>query len=143
VRKGEGDRASTHQRRCGPWGRWRDVPPPGPQNGFRRSLTKLPRGPGPEDHDPRGKLEYTPLGAAFCRPKFTIAELRRVYEIVWEASLDPRNFHRKVTTTPAFVSPTPRHTTRNSGRPAQLYRQGDAAVLYPPLLRPVEERKQG
>src|SRR6266508_2644131 len=55
----------------------------------------------------RAKLEYTPLGAAFCRPEFTIAELRRVYEIVWEASLDPRNFHRKVTTTPAFVSPTP------------------------------------
>jgi len=84
----------------------------------------------------RAKLEYTPLGAAFCAPRFTIAELRRVYEVVWGAPLDPRNFHRKVTSTPGFVRPTGRRTTRDGGRPAQLYRAGDAAALYPPLLRP-------
>jgi 8-oxo-dGTP diphosphatase len=31
----------------------------------------------------RAKLEYTPLATAFCPPRFTVAELRRVYEVVW------------------------------------------------------------
>ncbi|MGH2690649.1 MAG: NUDIX hydrolase [Actinomycetota bacterium] len=83
----------------------------------------------------RAKLEYTPLAASFCPPEFTVAELRRVYEAVWGARLDPRNFHRKVTGTEGFVVPTGRSTTRDGGRPAQLYRKGPAPTLYPPLLR--------
>ena len=65
-----------------------------------------------------------------------MADLRRVYEAVWGAELDPRNFHRKVTGTEGFVAPTARSTTRDGGRPAQLYRKGPAVTLYPPLLRP-------
>ena len=84
----------------------------------------------------RAKLEYTPLAAAFCPPEFTIAELRQVYEVVWGAPLDPRNFHRKATSTVGFVEPTGRATDGQRGRPAQLFRRGDAAVLHPPLLRP-------
>jgi 8-oxo-dGTP diphosphatase len=84
----------------------------------------------------RAKLEYTPLGAAFCPPEFTIAQLREVYEAVWGRRLDPRNFHRKATTTPGFVVPTGRATTGERGRPAQLYRRGPALLLYPPMLRP-------
>jgi len=84
----------------------------------------------------RAKLEYTPLGAAFCPPEFTIAELRQVYEAVWGTALDPRNFHRKVTGTPGFVEETGASTSRRGGRPAQLYRQGDTAVLHPAMLRP-------
>ncbi len=84
----------------------------------------------------RAKLEYTPLGAAFCPPDFTIAELRQIYEAVWGTALDPRNFHRKVTGTPGFVEETGASTSRRGGRPAQLYRQGDAAVLHPAMLRP-------
>ena len=84
----------------------------------------------------RAKLEYTPLGAAFCPSEFTIAELRHVYEAVWGTALDPRNFHRKVTGTPGFVVETGGTTTRNGGRPAQLYRRGDAVLLHPAMLRP-------
>jgi 8-oxo-dGTP diphosphatase len=84
----------------------------------------------------RAKLEYTPLATAFCPPEFTVAELRAVYETVWGAPLDPRNFHRKVTTTEGFLSATGRTTEGDRGRPAQLYRRGSATVLYPPLLRP-------
>lgn len=83
----------------------------------------------------RAKLEYTPLAAAFCPPEFTIAQLRRVYEIVWGTALDPRNFHRKVTGTPGFVIPAGTATAGDRGRPAQLYRTGPADQLYPPLLR--------
>lgn len=83
----------------------------------------------------RAKLEYTPLAAAFCQREFTITELRRVYEVVWGAPLDPRNFHRKVTKTDGFLVPTEQTTTRDGGRPARLYRSGGADVLHPPLLR--------
>jgi 8-oxo-dGTP diphosphatase len=84
----------------------------------------------------RAKLEYTPLGAAFCPTEFTIAELRQIYEAVWGTALDPRNFHRKVTGTPGFVVETGTSTTRNGGRPAQLYRRGETALLHPAMLRP-------
>jgi 8-oxo-dGTP diphosphatase len=83
----------------------------------------------------RAKLEYTPLATAFCPPEFTVGELREVYEAVWDMPLDPRNFHRKVTGTPAFLDPVGRSTTRGGGRPARLYRRGTAALLYPPMLR--------
>ncbi len=84
----------------------------------------------------RSKLEYTPLGAAFCPPEFTVAELRRVYEIVWGTPLDPRNFHRKVTGAENFLIPTGTSTSRDGGRPARLYRRGPAEMLHPPMLRP-------
>jgi 8-oxo-dGTP diphosphatase len=83
----------------------------------------------------RSKLEYTPLAAAFCPPEFTIGQLRQVYEVVWGTSLDPRNFHRKATNTPGFLSSTGAATAGDRGRPAQLYRKGPAPLLYPPLLR--------
>lgn len=83
----------------------------------------------------RAKLEYTPLATAFCPSEFTISELRRVYEAVWGAPLDPRNFHRKVTKTEGFVRETAETTTRDGGRPARLYRAGGATTLHPPLMR--------
>jgi len=84
----------------------------------------------------RAKLEYTSLAAAFCPEEFTIAELRAVYEAVWGTTLDPRNFHRKATTTEGFVQATGRRRAQAAGRPAELFKRGDAEVLYPPLLRP-------
>lgn len=85
----------------------------------------------------RAKLEYSPLGTAFCAAEFTVADLRRVYEIVWGTDLDPRNFHRKVTGTPGFLEPTGRTTAGERGRPAVLFRRGEATLLHPPLLRPM------
>lgn len=82
----------------------------------------------------RAKLEYTPLAAAFCPSEFTVAALRRVYEIVWGTPIDPRNFHRKVTGTPGFLEPTGT-TARDGGRPAQRFRVGAVAILHPPMLR--------
>jgi 8-oxo-dGTP diphosphatase len=84
----------------------------------------------------RSKIEYSSLAAAFCPPEFTVGELRRVYEAVWGVALDPRNFHRKVTGTPGFLVPTGGTTSRQGGRPAQLFRRGTATLLNPPMLRP-------
>jgi 8-oxo-dGTP diphosphatase len=94
----------------------------------------------------KSKLEYSPLGAAFCGDEFTIAQLRAVYEAVWDTRLDPRNFHRKATGTPDFLQDTGRMTTGDAGRPAALFRLAPAArpvagqparaILNPPLMRP-------
>lgn len=83
----------------------------------------------------RAKLEYSPLGAAFCPPEFTVAQLRAVYEAVWGQALDPRNFHRKVTRTPGFLHPTGRTAATDGGRPAQLFTRGELAVLNPAITR--------
>lgn len=91
----------------------------------------------------RAKLEYSPLATSFCDDEFTVAELRRVYEVVWGTPLDPRNFHRKVTTTAGFLDATGRTTTRDGGRPARLFRRGPAATLHPPMLRPATGRPPG
>jgi 8-oxo-dGTP diphosphatase len=61
--------------------------------------------------------------------------LRRVYEIVWGTTIDPRNFHRKVTGTPGFLVPAGGSTVGERGRPARLYRKGVAESLHPALLR--------
>ncbi len=78
----------------------------------------------------RSKLEYSPLATAFCPPSFTVGQLRRVYEIVWGTSLDPRNFHRKVTGTPDFLIPAGGTTVGERGRPgaALPQRRGDDAL---------------
>jgi 8-oxo-dGTP diphosphatase len=83
----------------------------------------------------QAKLEYSTLAAAFCPPEFTVTQLRRVYEAVWRRTLDPRNFQRKVTSTPGFLEPTAMRMTGVRGRPAQLYRRGQATALHPPMLR--------
>ncbi|MEU3608239.1 NUDIX domain-containing protein [Streptomyces sp. NPDC035033] len=84
------------------------------------------------------KLEYTCLATAFCPPEFTLGELREVYETVWGVPLDRPNFRRKVLTTPGFVEAVegPPRRTGGRGKPAALYRAGEATTLHPPLLRP-------
>jgi 8-oxo-dGTP diphosphatase len=88
----------------------------------------------------RAKLEYTGLGAAFCRPEFTIGELREVYEAVWGVELDPANFHRKVTGVEGFLEATGERTARGGGRPAALYRADVTTQLTRPVLRPQAPR---
>lgn len=83
----------------------------------------------------RAKIEYTPLATTFCADEFTVAELRRVYEIMWGTTLDSRNFHRKVTGADGFLVPVGRTTGRDGGRPAQLYRRGELRLLHPPMMR--------
>lgn len=81
------------------------------------------------------KLEYTPLATAFCHDTFTLGELQRVYEAVWRAPLDKRNFRTKITKAAGFVTPADGKKA-TGGRLAALYRAGDATLLHPPILRP-------
>ncbi|MFJ9798619.1 NUDIX hydrolase [Streptomyces sp. NPDC101145] len=96
-------------------------------------------------HDRVGaKLEYSGLATAFCPPEFTLGELRQVYEAVWGVPLDRPNFRRKVLATPGFVRPVegPPRLTGGRGKPAALYRAGDATALHPPLLRPARPERR-
>jgi len=83
----------------------------------------------------RAKLEYTTLAARFCEREFTIGDLRHVYEVVWNMTLDPRNFSRKVANSEGFVEPTGGKRVPETGRPAALYQRGWAQALNPPLTR--------
>lgn len=84
----------------------------------------------------RAKLEYTPLAASFTEEPFTLTELRRVYEAVWDTPLHVGNFRRKVLSTPGFVEPVgEKARPADGGRPAELYRRGTATVLHPAMLR--------
>jgi 8-oxo-dGTP diphosphatase len=85
----------------------------------------------------RAKLEYTALATALLEEPFTLGELRAVYEAVWDMTLDPANFRRKVVSTEGFVRsagdvarPGP-----SGGRPARRYHAGGATRLHPAMLR--------
>lgn len=81
------------------------------------------------------RLEQTDVAAEFLPEEFTVAELREVYEVVWGRSLDPGNFQRKVTGVEGFLAESGRRPARGRGRPATLYRRGDAGALWPSLSR--------
>lgn len=83
----------------------------------------------------RTLLQFSTIATAFCGPEFTIADLREVYEAVWGVVLDKPNFHRKVTDAEGFVVATGGKRSSPTGRPAALYRAGDAAELVPPMMR--------
>lgn len=85
----------------------------------------------------RSKLEYTTLATSFCPPEFTISQLRRVYEAVWDARLEPANFHRKVTKMPGYLRSTGDRTDpgASGGRPAEIYQTGDAKRFSSPISR--------
>lgn len=83
----------------------------------------------------RAKLEHTPTALDFCPETFTLAELQRVYETVWDLPLDPRTFRRDATRIPGFVTPTGTRLGRVRNRSIALYRRGNATVLYPPMRR--------
>ena len=86
----------------------------------------------------RSRLEATTIATRFCPPEFTISDLRRVYDAVWDSELDPGNFQRKVKQTAGFLKPI-KQTTRSGdkgGRPAALWTRGPAESLSPPLTRP-------
>ena len=82
----------------------------------------------------RSNLEYTTIATAFCEPTFTLPDLRRVFEAVWDTQIDPRNFQRKVLSAEGFVEETG-DLIRGRGKPAKVYRVGPATTLHPPIMR--------
>lgn len=76
----------------------------------------------------RNKLEYSRLAHGFLGERFTLAQLREVYEAVLGRELDPGNFRRMVETNGAVVATGERlEGTRH--RPPQLYRYDSSVEL--------------
>ena len=93
----------------------------------------------------RIELELTGIATAFVGTTFTLAELRAVYEAVWDVQLDAANFRRSVVAEDGWVIPTGRRAQPgpSGGRPAELYRAGRAWSHGGPIhrLQRSEERK--
>lgn len=74
----------------------------------------------------RRDLETTSLATAFVGPRFTLKNLRNVFEAVWETELDAANFHRTVTRA-GLVKPTGTRAAPGpaGGKPAEEFEFGD------------------
>ncbi|MDH3499655.1 MAG: NUDIX hydrolase [Acidimicrobiia bacterium] len=84
----------------------------------------------------RAKLEYTTLATTLAGEAFTLGDLHRIYEIVWNEELDLANFRRKVLATDGFVESTgAKRVSTAGGAPATVYRRGSGTLLNPPLSR--------
>lgn len=90
-------------------------------------------------------LDLRGIATAFVGPTFTLAELREVYEAVWDVPLDPANFRRSVVAAEGWVVPTGRRARpgSNGGKPAELFRAGRMWKLGSPIRRwqPNQRRK--
>jgi 8-oxo-dGTP diphosphatase len=71
-------------------------------------------------------LDLRGIATAFVGPTFTLAELREVYEAVWDVPLDAANFRRSVIAADGWVIPTGRRAQPGptGGKPAELFRAG-------------------
>ena len=80
-------------------------------------------------------LEDTNVALSFCRSRFTISELRNVYEAFLQHEVDPANFRRKVEAADGFVVGTDDYAGFGSqpGRPAQMYKAGVRQTLSSPI----------
>lgn len=76
----------------------------------------------------RTKMEYSRIAHAFLGPRFTLAELREVYEAVLQRPLDPANFRRQMETS-GVIEPTGEVVTGGRHRPPRLYRYTGAVDL--------------
>jgi 8-oxo-dGTP diphosphatase len=74
----------------------------------------------------RTDLELTGTATAFLPPTFTLAELRSVYEAVWNVRYDAANFRKRVLAEDGWVIPTGRRAPPGDagGKPAELFRAG-------------------
>lgn len=68
----------------------------------------------------QNKLSYTTMGFQFLPRSFTLTEVQRVYEIVFNRKVDKRNFRKKVLSA-RLLADTRRTRTDGAHRPAQLY----------------------
>ncbi len=85
----------------------------------------------------RVELELSGIATAFVGATFTLAELRAVYEAVWDVQLDAANFRRSVVAEDGWVIPTGGRARPgpSGGRPAELYRAGRAWSEGGPIHR--------
>lgn len=92
----------------------------------------------------RVELEVSGIATAFVGVTFTLAELRAVYEAVWDVRLDGANFRRSIVAEDGWVIPTKRRAQPSSagGKPAELFRAG-RSWKYGGPIRPPQRIQKG
>ena len=77
----------------------------------------------------------TSLATRLCASAFTISELQRVYEVVFDTEIAAGNFHRKVQSTPGFTTAVENQNQepRAKGRPAQRFEATEIVNISPPF----------
>ncbi|MDC3399061.1 NUDIX domain-containing protein [Acidimicrobiia bacterium] len=76
-----------------------------------------------------GKIEKESIALNFLPTKFTLSELRNVYEQLWGVTLHPSNFERKINSIENFITKTDETKLTGSNRPAKLYTKGSARKI--------------
>ena len=85
----------------------------------------------------RRRLEGTTVATKFLKKTFTVSDLRKAYEIMWDTTLDKGNFQRKVINCEDFLIDTlTERGGASSGRPAALYTAGPARFLTSTISMP-------
>jgi 8-oxo-dGTP diphosphatase len=69
----------------------------------------------------RAKLEYTNIAYGLLPEQFTLRELQSAYEAIEGATLDRRNFRKRMLST-GIIEPTGEQRREGAHRPAHLYR---------------------
>ena len=79
----------------------------------------------------RRTIETTNLATRFVRSPFTLGELRRVYEAIWDVRLDAAKFRRRLLSARGWLEPTGRVAAGDTrrGKPVQRYRRGRRSRL--------------
>ena len=95
----------------------------------------------------RVELGVSGVAAAFVGKTFTLAELREVYEQVWNVEFDGANFRRSIAKEEGWLLPTGQLALPgpDGGKPAELFRAGAAWKSGAPIRRPRKslEKKEG
>ena len=80
-------------------------------------------------------LNATSLATRLCASHFTISELQRVYEVVFDTEIAAGNFHQKVQSTPGFTTAVenPSQEPKRKGRPAQRFEAANIVEVSPPF----------
>ncbi|HEY8966219.1 MAG TPA: NUDIX domain-containing protein [Candidatus Methylacidiphilales bacterium] len=73
----------------------------------------------------KGKVRYAPVGFELLPRKFTLSQLQHLYETILEASLDKRNFRKKILSMDLLIE-TDEIEQDVSHRAARLYRFDEA-----------------
>jgi 8-oxo-dGTP diphosphatase len=79
-----------------------------------------------------GKMEYTMVAAHLLPQAFTMSQLRTAYEAVWNTTISPGNFTRKML---PQLEDTGRKSRAATGAPAALFAATDRHI-HPPLTGP-------
>lgn len=89
----------------------------------------------------RNKLSYSRVARGFLGERFTLAQLREVYEIVLQRELDPGNFRRSIEAT-GEIYPTGERLVGASHRPPMLYTYDETLELadHGPLSQEMSTR---